>query len=157
MQGLARGISLSLPGELQICPWGARAQRDQGKHLKFKKKKKNFERVNSRFNFSPFLINLKYFQSQPRQNQKYRTKLCDKYTKQGVCPYGERCLFIHPNSGPNAYIRPDKMAEVGHNQEMGNTFEKEKNQFRSHYISKIRFENNTFHFLPKLNVEVWIG
>ncbi|PAV84125.1 hypothetical protein WR25_27242 [Diploscapter pachys] len=56
---------------------------------------------------------LREIKSQPRQNQKYRTKLCDKYTKQGVCPYGERCLFIHPNSGPNAYIRPDKMAEIG--------------------------------------------
>lgn len=30
-------------------------------------------------------------------NNKYKTRNCDKYTKNGICPYGQRCLFIHPD------------------------------------------------------------
>ncbi|KAK6047520.1 hypothetical protein COOONC_14975, partial [Cooperia oncophora] len=50
--------------------------------------------------------------SVPCQINKYKTKLCDKYTTTGLCPYGDRCLFIHPDHGTNAYIRPDKLVEV---------------------------------------------
>ncbi|VDL68571.1 unnamed protein product, partial [Nippostrongylus brasiliensis] len=53
-----------------------------------------------------------YFRSVPCQINKYKTKLCDKYTTTGLCPYGDRCLFIHPDHGTNAYIRPDKLVEV---------------------------------------------
>ncbi|CAJ0570118.1 unnamed protein product, partial [Mesorhabditis spiculigera] len=51
----------------------------------------------------------------PKSVNKYKTKLCDKYTTTGVCPYGKRCLFIHPeaeNGDIDAYIRPDKQAEI---------------------------------------------
>uniref|UniRef100_A0A914GYM5 C3H1-type domain-containing protein n=1 Tax=Globodera rostochiensis TaxID=31243 RepID=A0A914GYM5_GLORO len=34
-------------------------------------------------------------------NDKYKTRLCDKYAS-GVCPFGERCLFIHPKDAPSA-------------------------------------------------------
>ena len=27
---------------------------------------------------------------------KYKTRLCENYTKRGICQYGGRCLFIHP-------------------------------------------------------------
>ena len=52
------------------------------------------------------------FRVAPKQNSKYKTKLCDKYTTTGLCPYGSRCLFIHPDNGNNSYIRPDKLVEV---------------------------------------------
>lgn len=40
-----------------------------------------------------------------RNTLKYKTKLCDKYTTTGVCPYGSRCLFIHPDPRSSAYYR----------------------------------------------------
>ena len=52
----------------------------------------------------------------PVDNPKYKTKLCDKYTKTGVCPYGDRCLFIHPKSmgsgdvASNPYIHPARVS-----------------------------------------------
>lgn len=48
------------------------------------------------------------------KNSKYKTKLCDKYTITGLCPYGERCLFIHPNAkdSPNPYIRQDRVSFI---------------------------------------------
>ncbi|KHN81352.1 hypothetical protein Tcan_18154 [Toxocara canis] len=30
-----------------------------------------------------------------RLNPKYKTKLCNKFSANGYCPYGERCQFIH--------------------------------------------------------------
>lgn len=36
------------------------------------------------------------FRTQIRNHLKYKTKLCEKYTTSGICPYGSRCLFIHP-------------------------------------------------------------
>lgn len=31
----------------------------------------------------------------------------------GLCPYGNRCLFIHPDAtGSNAYIHPDRLAKI---------------------------------------------
>ncbi|VDM47826.1 unnamed protein product [Toxocara canis] len=51
----------------------------------------------------------------PIKNAKYKTKLCDKYTVTGLCPYGNRCLFIHPDADDhNAYIRPDRLAKMEH-------------------------------------------
>jgi hypothetical protein len=48
-------------------------------------------------------------------NSKYKTRLCDKYTNLGICPYGNRCLFIHPEdqqelkNSPNATTEGDEM------------------------------------------------
>lgn len=51
------------------------------------KKKLNFSGLKKiSFSFPPPSIN----------TRKYKTRLCDKYTKKGICPYGQRCLFIHP-------------------------------------------------------------
>uniref|UniRef100_A0A914P5Q6 C3H1-type domain-containing protein n=1 Tax=Panagrolaimus davidi TaxID=227884 RepID=A0A914P5Q6_9BILA len=40
-----------------------------------------------------------------RNTLKYKTKLCDKYTTTGICPYGSRCLFIHPDPRSTAFYR----------------------------------------------------
>jgi len=37
---------------------------------------------------------------------KYRTRLCEKYTVRGCCPYGNRCLFIHPNPSEMLAVTP---------------------------------------------------
>lgn len=35
----------------------------------------------------------------------YKTKLCKKYSLNGVCPYGVRCQFIHDISDANPLIK----------------------------------------------------
>jgi hypothetical protein len=42
------------------------------------------------------IISFSIFRTQIRNHLKYKTKLCEKYTTSGICPYGSRCLFIHP-------------------------------------------------------------
>lgn len=37
-----------------------------------------------------------------RQNPKYKTRVCENYTTTGICPFGNRCFFIHPQ--PNSKI-----------------------------------------------------
>ena len=37
-----------------------------------------------------------------RQNPKFKTRICENYTTTGICPFGNRCFFIHPQ--PNASI-----------------------------------------------------
>lgn len=34
------------------------------------------------------------FRVQPKSHNKYKTKLCDKYTTTGVCPYGTRFVIV---------------------------------------------------------------
>ncbi|KAI1714735.1 zinc finger c-x8-C-x5-C-x3-H type (and similar) domain-containing protein [Ditylenchus destructor] len=43
------------------------------------------------------------FESSMAANRKYKTRVCDKFVNQGICPYGERCLFIHPDV---PYLQP---------------------------------------------------
>ena len=33
----------------------------------------------------------------PRNAFKLKTKYCEKYTMNGVCPFGDNCHFVHPN------------------------------------------------------------
>ncbi|VDO35572.1 unnamed protein product [Onchocerca flexuosa] len=63
------------------------------------------------YNFSLFYA---IFCRSPTKNPKYKTKLCDKYTMAGLCPYGDRCLFIHPeaSNASNPYIRPDRYLKM---------------------------------------------
>ncbi|KHN79300.1 Tristetraprolin [Toxocara canis] len=72
---------------------------------------------NAAFNLSAIsnVNTCRIFERIPIKNAKYKTKLCDKYTVTGLCPYGNRCLFIHPDADDhNAYIRPDRLAKMEH-------------------------------------------
>lgn len=46
------------------------------------------------------------FRNPPPINSKYKTRPCEKYVKRGICPYGERCLFIHPERDSNSSLTP---------------------------------------------------
>lgn len=52
------------------------------------------------------------FSEKPRlaDNPKYKTRLCTKFVNRGICPYGRRCLFIHPTST----TEEDLVAALGH-------------------------------------------
>jgi len=41
-----------------------------------------------------------------RNPNKYKTRLCEKYTVRGCCPYGNRCLFIHPEPSQMLGVPP---------------------------------------------------
>ncbi|KAI9500690.1 hypothetical protein BX070DRAFT_229683 [Coemansia spiralis] len=34
-------------------------------------------------------------QRRPQDNPRYKTKLCEKFEQDGVCPYGQKCVFAH--------------------------------------------------------------
>uniref|UniRef100_A0A915D8J7 C3H1-type domain-containing protein n=1 Tax=Ditylenchus dipsaci TaxID=166011 RepID=A0A915D8J7_9BILA len=46
---------------------------------------------------------LRHVHAKPRlaDNPRYKTRPCEKFVKKGICPYGPRCLFIHPDLSSN--------------------------------------------------------
>jgi len=53
-------------------------------------------RFEGRCRFAHGLEELRAAPNQDVDPAKYKSRLCDKYTLEGICPYGSRCLFIHP-------------------------------------------------------------
>ena len=49
------------------------------------------------------------------RHPKFKTELCRTYHTQGLCPYGKRCHFVHPEFGERVIISERNVDGVNRN------------------------------------------